>query len=214
LDDNGQATYLNETGKEFKPEPPPITQSAFVEQGKAWLQAMGYQGKGVKGDLTCGCEPHHYMLKGSFDEIWTKDEGPLHFKGHSELQIPIQFSDDGSFSGETTIDVAETNSYTASVMSCSENISYSGVAWKVKGSIDGSGEMQLTISVQFPPSEIKSVCTAAGITTSDSLPNVRPEQKMDFSDYVSVGATFHVEDPYPQQGGSLKAQFTIIEENK
>jgi hypothetical protein len=80
-------------------------------------------------------------------------------------------------------------------------------------SIDGSGEMQLTISVQFPPSELNSVCTAGGITTSDSVPNIRPEQNMDFSDYVSVGDTFNVEDPY-SQGGSLKAKFTIMEEGK
>lgn len=213
LDENGQATYLNETGNEFKPEPPPIAQAAFVEQGKAWLAAMGYHGEGVKAGPTCGCEPHHYVLKGSFDEIWTKQEGPLHFTGHAELRIPIQFNDDGSFDGQTTIDVAEANSYTASVMSCSEKISYSGVTWKAKGSVDARGGMQLTISVQFPASEIKSVCTAGGVTTSDSLPNIRPEQNMEFSDFVEVGSPFTVEDPYPQ-GGSLKAQFTIMEEKQ
>jgi hypothetical protein len=214
LDENGKAAYLNETGKEFEPEVPPISHEAFVAQGRAWVEAMGPgAAENIKGGYTCGCQPHHYVLKGNFDEVWTKDEGALHFKGQGELQIPIQFNDDGSFNGETTIDVAETNTFTLSVMSCSENISYSGVTWKANGTIDGGGEMHVTFTVQFPPSEITDVCTAGGITTTNSLPNIRPEQNMDFSAFVAVGDTFTVEDPYPE-GGSLKAQFTIIEEGK
>jgi hypothetical protein len=210
LNDNGQVFSEMEFGRPYTPEPPSFVRADLRLVSGVWVDTMGGE---FKGGESCGCQPHHYVLKGSFDEIWTKEEGPLHFTGHSELQIPLQFHDDGSFDGETMIDVAEANTFTASVMSCSESISYSGVSWKAKGSIDDSGVMHVTISVQFPVSELKTVCTAGGITTTDSLPNTRPEQTMDFSGSITVGDTFTVEDPYPQ-GGSLTAQFTVIEEGR
>jgi hypothetical protein len=207
LNDNGKLFAIKSP---YKAEPPSFSKAEYHVYTNAWIDAQG--GK-FKGDFSCGCEPHHYVLKGSFNEVWTKEEGALHFKGDGELQIPIKFSDDGSFNGETAIDVSEANKWTLEPMSCSETVSYSGVTWKVKGSLADGGEMQITVLVQFPPSEMTTVCTAGGITTTNSLPNIRPEQSMNFNGSVAVGETFTVEDPYPQ-GGSLKAQFTIEEEEK
>ena len=141
-------------------EKPPISHEAGSwHREKPELEVMGYHGEGTKGGLTCGCEPHHYVLKGSFDEIWTRDEGPLHSRGHGEFQIPIQFNDDGSLSGGTRFDVAETNSYTASVMSCSEDISYPGVAWKVIGSVDGLERLRIGLVSNFRRRRSNLLCT-------------------------------------------------------
>ena len=209
LDENGRGIFEQDTGKEFRPEPPPVSHEMFIARAKAWLEAMGGH---FKPGYTCGCEPHHYVLKGSFDEVWTKEDGPLHFKGHGEMQIPIQFNDDGSFSGETSIDVNETNTWTASTMTCTDSLAYSGVRWKVNGAVDRI-DMHATFVIQFPPTEMKSVCTAMNVTTNNSEPNIRPEQNMDFTDVVQVGETFTIEDNLPI-GYSLKAQFRVVEEGK
>lgn len=209
LDNNGQATYLNETGNEFKPEPPPITQTAFVEQGKAWLEAMGYSGNGVKGGITCGCQPHHYILKGGADIVWFYVPGTPFLTGHADVEIPIQFNDDASFTGETKLDVNFSGMTDVGGTKCSWTMTDKGQIWKVKGNID-SGEMNVTFTIISPVSDYTGVCTGNvnGTATNHSVGgawNLDP-----FSDFVSVGDAFPVKSE--NQGGYVKGQFTIVEE--
>jgi len=216
LDENGQATYLNKTGKEFKPEPPTITQTAFVEQGKAWLAAMGYHGQGTKGGLTCGCQPHHYILKGESD-IATLDinQNPW-LKGHADWQIPIKFNDDGSFSGETKVDVTFQGTRVDPSMSCSDTYPIKGMTWKANGKIDG-GEMQVTFTMIFPPSEITMVCTTASGTNTIQVPGAGNEWNAELNEVVSVGDPIPLDlRPQSKEGyhGLLQGELTIVEEEK
>ena len=213
LDENGQATYLNETGKEFKPEPPPVLQEAFVAQGQAWVEAMGPgAAEEGKGGYTCGCEPHHYTLKGSFDDIWFRENQLTWIEGHGEVKIPIQFNDDASFSGETKVDVTLTGTTEGPPMSCKYEISFPGVTWKITGKIDDRGELQVTFNITYPPSELITVCTTPPPTITNSLPNNGGERTMDFGGFVLLGDTITVEDK--KEGGVLKGQFMIVEEGK
>ena len=211
LDENGQATYLNETGKEFKPEPPTITQAAFVEQGKAWLEAIGYHGEGTKGGLTCGCQPHHYTLKGGADIVWFYVPGTPFLTGHADLEIPIQFNDDASFNGETKLDVTYSGNTDVGGTKCSWTTTDKGQIWKVKGNID-SGEMNVTFTIIFPVSDYIGMCSGYvnGTVTNHSAGGARDLDL--FSGFVSVGDAFPVKSE--NQGGYVKGQFTIVEEEK
>jgi hypothetical protein len=211
LDENGRATYLNETGKEFKPEPPPIAHEAFVAQGKAWLEAMGYSGSGVKGGTTCGCQPHHYILKGGADIVWFYVPGTPFLTGHADVEIPIQFNDGASFTGETKLDVNFSGMTDVGGTKCSWTMTDKGQIWKVKGNID-SGEMNVTFTIVSPVSDYTGVCTGFvnGTATNHSAGgawNLDP-----FSDFVSVGDAFPAKSE--NQGGYVKGQFTIVEEEK
>jgi hypothetical protein len=220
LDDNGQATYLNETGRDLLPVPenekPPISHEAFVSQGKAWLEAIGYHGEGTKGGLTCGCEPHHYILKGDVD-IATLDatQNPW-LKGHADWQIPIEFNDDSSFSGETKVDVTFQGTRVDPSMSCSDTDTVKGMTWKANGKIDRS-EMQVTFTMIFPPSEITMVCTTASGTNTTQVLGAGNEWRAEFSEAVSVGDPIPLNlRPQSKEGfyGLLQGEFTILEEEK
>ena len=208
LDENGQATYLNVTGKEFKPEPPPITQAAFVEQGKAWLEAMGYHGEGTKGGLTCGCQPHKYMLKGSADITWFYTPGTPFLTGHADVEIPIQFNDDASFNGETKVDLNFSGTTDVGGTKCSWTMTDKGQIWKAKGNID-SGEMNVTFTIISPVSDYTGVCTGYvnGTATNQSAGGAWSLDP--FGDFVLVGDTFPVKSE--TKGGYVKGQFTIVE---
>jgi hypothetical protein len=212
LDDNGQATYLNETGKEFRHESPPTSPEAFVTQGKAWLEAMDYHGAGTRGGLTCGCEPHHYVLKGSADIVWFYTPGTPFLMGHADLEIPIEFNDDGSFTGETKQDVSFSGTTDVGGTKCSWTMVDTGQIWKAKGNIDQRGGMNVTFTIISPASDYTGVCTGYvnGTVTNQGAGGA---WSMDpFSGFVSVGDAFPV--IAENQGGYVKGQFVIAEEEK
>src|SRR5207247_8048856 len=67
LDENGKATLLNVTGREFRNDPPPILFAEFARQARAWVSAMvtppndGIQPWQMYG--TCGSVQHRYALE-------------------------------------------------------------------------------------------------------------------------------------------------------
>lgn len=114
VDDNGNSKFtevaflgtrgLNEVGRDmvdhYKDEPPQqITQGGLINFGTEWINAQGGE---FKGDIDCGCDPSHYAVRMSYDQIIntsfvhaTKKMGPV--------DIPIKFHDDGTFEGEQTV---------------------------------------------------------------------------------------------------------------
>ena len=209
LDENGKAAYLNETGKEFKPEPPPISHEAFVAQGRAWVEALGPgAAENSKGGYTCGCEPHHYALNGNFDMVFPGFNQIPYVKGQADLHIPIQFNDNDSFSGETKVDVNSKGTLSSASMTCSETWPIQGMTWKASGNIDDYGEMHMTLTVKIPPSDLTTVCTVAGITTTITDHGNESGLSIDFDGFVQVGQTFSVES------GPFTVQLMIVEEGR
>ena len=175
LDDNGQATYLNETGRDLLPVPesekPPVSHEAFVAQGKAWLEAMGYHGEGTKGGITCGCESHHYILKLSTDETFTyvKQDFRGEGKGHADLSIPITFKDDGSFTGQATAKRPWHGMTVSTAGTCDVKYPDFEETWKVEGAVDKIS-MQVKVSLDRAASVGTSVCSFGGKTVTGTGP--------------------------------------------
>jgi len=114
IDDNGNSKFtevaflgtrgLNDVGQALADDPTPrppqrITQGGLINLANDWISAMGGE---FKGDIDCGCEPSHYAVRVTYDQIintpmfhGTKKMGPV--------DIPIKFHDDGSFEGEQTV---------------------------------------------------------------------------------------------------------------
>lgn len=114
INDNGNSKFtevaflgtrgLNDRGQNlvdhYQPEPPKqITQGGLINLANDWIRAMGGE---FKGDTDCGCEPSHYAVRVTYEQIintqifhGTKKMGPV--------DIPIKFHDDGSFEGEQTV---------------------------------------------------------------------------------------------------------------
>jgi hypothetical protein len=114
IDDNGNSTFtdvafrgtrgLNKRGRDlvdnYQDEPPQhITHGGLINLGTAWIDAMGGE---FKGDVDCGCEPSHYAVRVTYDQVinvamvhGTKTMGPV--------DIPIRFDDHGNFEGEQVV---------------------------------------------------------------------------------------------------------------
>ena len=110
IDDNGNSNFtetaflgtrgLNDQGQshvtDYKPEPPlHITQGGLIQLGKDWIAAMGGE---FKGDVECGCEPVHYTLRISAENVHIG-----FVKAHNvmaPIEVPITFHDDGTFTGD------------------------------------------------------------------------------------------------------------------
>jgi len=114
IDDNGNSKFtevaflgtrgLDKFGrsfvKDYKDEPPQhITHGGLINLGTAWIDAMGGE---FKGDVDCGCEPSHYAVRVTYDQVinvaivhGTKTMGPI--------DIPIRFDEHGNFEGEQVI---------------------------------------------------------------------------------------------------------------
>ena len=110
LDENGKATLLNVTGREFRNDPPPIPFAEFARQARAWVSAMvtppndGMQPWQMFG--TCGCVPHRYALEMTYRQTYVKDAG----SGVQEAQtisMPLRFGEDNRFSGEATVQTVQ-----------------------------------------------------------------------------------------------------------
>lgn len=115
IDDNGNSKFtevafegtrgLNDAGRalvdRYLPEPPKrITQGGLINQAMDWINAMGGE---FKGDVDCGCEPHHYAVR-VFSST-NVNLGIVHAKSAmpAPMEIPITFHDDGSFNGEAVL---------------------------------------------------------------------------------------------------------------
>lgn len=129
-------------------EPPAISHAALIDQAKAWVDALGGE---FQGDLSCGCEPQHYALK--IEESYSADyevpKARIQWNGGTQVQIPLKFNDDGSFTGEMTSD-RNMNVILTSAISCNVNAT-SKVQWQVNGTFDKDAN-KMTFSVRFTPS--------------------------------------------------------------
>jgi hypothetical protein len=145
LNQEGSDFYEALNDKRPVPEPPPGSHAALISQGQSWVDAMGGELKG--GQSSCGCEPQQYAIK--LDEVLKGDfvyeGGSIHWDGSANVQIPITFKDDGSFTGETRAD--RTLSATlAGLVDCSTSVTVS-VRWVVEGRMNEE-DQTITFSVQ------------------------------------------------------------------
>ncbi len=104
LNDNGELISEGEFGKPPKPEPPSFTRQDLLLRTAFWLDAQN--GK-FQGDEECGCKPHRYFLRFIIDMAIVADKAPPLFgrsDAHEDFKIPITFRDDGSFSGQASVD--------------------------------------------------------------------------------------------------------------
>jgi hypothetical protein len=128
-----------------------------------------------------------------------------------DLKIPITFSDDGSFSGQTAVDSTLAGTIDSGVMICDFKLEYTGQIWKVSGNVDDSGEMRATLTTFSSPTELISICTTTGGTIKSSLPNNGGEwSTQEVRNYVSVGDKIKFESK--KEGGTLTSELTITEE--
>jgi hypothetical protein len=54
LNDGAKTIYENETGRPFVPQPPPTSHATFMQQARAWVEALGGE---FVGSAECGCMP-------------------------------------------------------------------------------------------------------------------------------------------------------------
>ena len=190
---------LNEAGIEFYgalndmkpvPEPPQISHSDLINQAQAWVDAMG--GK-FKGDNGCGCEPQKYALQ--IDEsilaAFVSDSARIDWDGKTQVQIPLTFKDDGTFTGEATSMRTISAVLTAKV-GCSGTAT-TNVQWQVNGRLD-SEDQTIYFSVRFAPSLGAVSCNMSvplpnpvqlPIPIDDSENPNNPLKQMEMSAYVN-----------------------------
>jgi hypothetical protein len=110
--------------------------------------------------LSCGCEPQQYALQidESFTAVIQGPKAKFDWNGSSQTIIPLKFSNDGTFTGETTSNRNMNVKLTAAV-SC-EATDTSEVKWQVSGKREvvkdptvAAGRIdKLFFSVRFTPS--------------------------------------------------------------
>jgi hypothetical protein len=151
---------------------------------------MDYHGEGTKGGITCGCQPHHYVLKLGTDETFTYVKETLRGegKGHADLSIPIIFKDDGSFTGQVT---AKRPWHGTSVMTggtCDVTYNDFEETWKVEGAVDRTS-MHVKVSLDRAASVGTSVCSLDGKTYTATGSTFADQGIHEFELDATVGET-------------------------
>lgn len=83
---------------EVPTEKPHISHSAFLKLGHDWIDAMGGE---MRGNEDCGCKPLHYAIRlSAVTTVVLEDVDYESTMG--QVDIPITFADDGTFTGEAT----------------------------------------------------------------------------------------------------------------
>jgi hypothetical protein len=197
LDEYGQEVYEKNTHKKFKPEPPPISQTAFVSQGETWIEAMG--GK-FTGDDECGCVPHHYTLsvtmKAVQDSRYRDSEYYLEMNGTTK--VPMKFQDDGSFEVEAQLPVTQTGFNHAENLQCTIN-GIIAMNFKVKGKMDDAKPvLHLHLSNGVTGGSITTDCNH-GVNGTRAYPSVANPPGTDWDMPSFVGVDQEVPTPYQNQ---------------
>jgi hypothetical protein len=102
-------------------EKPHITQAAFLKLAHNWIDAMGGE---FQGDKACGCEPSHYLLRMSA-QTTVAVEDVRYEAAMNPVDIPIEFNDDGTFTGTGTADFQGAGVGGDCTMSATANVTFS-----------------------------------------------------------------------------------------
>ena len=175
LNDYGEVISSEKTNKDYQPEPPPISYETFIAQAQAWIDAMG--GK-FRGDSDCGCVPHHYALvidMQSFQDDSHPEVGMVaqsKVAGHGE--IPLQFADDGSMTGEGQMTATSSGFLQMHPSRSSEVVCNSQgtmkFAYKLKGTVDDkTHQMNISMASALLGGSTTGTCNT-GTNESHSLP--------------------------------------------
>jgi hypothetical protein len=81
----------------FPPIVPSITHRQLLALSHAWVDTTGGEWQGSRD---CGCEPLHYALRVS---AVTEITGSTFRNDMGPIDIPIRFADDGTFSGDSAV---------------------------------------------------------------------------------------------------------------
>jgi hypothetical protein len=211
LDENGQATYQNVTGKDFQPEPPPITHEQFIDQAKAWVDAMGGE---FTGEKDCGCQPHKYALELKYRLLYQEPGDKL--ASEAKAILPVKFVKFKEFTAEGGTELKMLVSHHDPVMDCKDSYMQFNPHWQATGTVAGpdydpSSKLQLKFTLNSPPGYIApATCTVhgktsttPGMTTPGYTGYTLPPVEMD----ATVGSETTI-----TPGPSQKADVTLIEE--
>ena len=194
LNEDGSDYYEALNDRKPTPEPPPISHADMVDLAQAWVDAMGGS---FKGDDGCGCEQQTYALQ--IDESllasFVSENARIDWDGKTQVQIPLVFNDDGTFTGEATSKRTMNAVLTAEV-GCSGTAS-TDVNWRVNGRLD-SEVQSIYFSVQFTPSMGTLSCNMSvplpnpvqlPIPIDDSENPNNPLKQMEMNAYVGETET-------------------------
>jgi hypothetical protein len=205
LDENGQATYENETGRDFKPEPPPITHAQFIEQGKEWVKAMGGE---FTGGLDCGCKPHKYALELTYHLLYQDPQSKL--ASETKAILPVKFVKFKEFTAEGSAEIRMLVSHHDPVMDCKDSYMQFNPHWQATGMVGGESwdpKLQIKFTVSQPPGYIAPMtCTVHGKTSttpgSETVAvNANPLPPVEMDAVVGAQATIN---PGPSQKIDVK----------
>ena len=210
LNEVGQAQARNQP---YKPEPPSFTQSDLLLWTNIWIDAQGGE---FKGDVSCGCEPHHYaitMLKtGMLDN--TAGTFHLHADVSGKQDLPLTFRDDGSFTSQATLltSITETGGDESIPMVCSGEGTLPEQI-KATGSVDGV-TMHLKISWTSGGSTYSVTCSTPQdtITLKPTFPDINSaDVKSPLTDGFDMDAIVGETQTFtiPMPGGIAQLTYTV-----
>lgn len=205
LDANGIATYEQATGKNFGPEPPPLSHDQFVQQGRDWITAMG--GKMVDG-VSCGCKPHQYALDLDIEEGLTRAGVEGAVKGQAQVRVPIEFTDKGDFVGTGQLDLSLTGTWPISDGTCTLHLLTEGERVEVSGKRGATLEVHLQI--QKPATTGPGSCQHPTHTTA-STTTILPDERsieVELPAYVGEKSSGKSVDEF---GNYSKVDITVAE---
>jgi hypothetical protein len=148
---------------EVPTEKPRISHEALLELGRAWLDAMGGE---FKGDQECGCVPLHYDVRLTA-EIHASVTGSS-VKATLNLNVPLAFADDGSFSGGATATMQQEGALAECVLKGEGHVDF-GAAGRVTETRD-TRAMRLSFEQRSGLTHTATVTCADGTVIRGSAP--------------------------------------------
>ena len=162
LNENGQAEYLNNTGKDYVLEPPSITHETLIEHARAWANPIGNQN--WSHPLDCGCVAHKYKAK--ITQRWEvkTDFGGLktQLTSQADFLVDLNFKPDSTFSGSQKVPREYAEHLTGLGQTCEGKGTWAET-WEVTGKIDPeTHEMTMKVRFDSSPRKAEAVCGPLG----------------------------------------------------
>ena len=211
LNDNGQ---LFAEMQPYTPEKPNFVRADLRSVSGAWVDAMGGE---FKGGESCGCEPHHYLLKLSTDITFTYVKQDLRGEGqgHADLSIPLTFKDDGSFSGQATTKRPYRGTTIATIGTCKVTYDDFQETWKVEGMVGNAG-IEGKMTLERAKNVGTAVCSFSPQAVTSGIDSADGAHEFQLDAFVGQSETLEFKGfLYPAEGGdSWKIDATIVDEGK
>jgi len=214
LDENGQATYVNATGKDYELEPPRITHATLIAQAQAWANAVGK--KYWKQPEDCGCAPHKYKAK--INQRWeVKSDVGIHqsqLESHADFLVDLTFKSEGSFFGIKTVPREFVEHAVTMGVVCDGKGTWVET-WAVAGMVNAeTHEMTVKVRFESSPRQKQVTCYSPNgpITKSASSPgfssdSVSTPLSAGFRLPARVGAKRHFEWSLPPGRNTVDIEF-------